>query len=93
MRAFVALRQHALNYEVLATALKNLENNTNSRFAEVDQFLDALMRQKQQQEDFEQRRRIGLKSKIKLVVEQPSAPRHGSGTTQSEAQYCGSLNL
>ena len=61
MRAFVAMRQHALNYEALATALKKLENSTNHRFAEVGKVLDALLEQKQQQENVSQRKRIGYK--------------------------------
>jgi len=61
MRAFVAMRQHALKYEALATALKTLENSTNHRFAEVSKVLDALLEQKQQQEEMDKRRRIGYK--------------------------------
>ena len=61
MRAFVAMRQHALNYKTLATALKTLENNTNHRFAEVSKVLDALLEQKQQQEEMNKRKRIGYK--------------------------------
>ena len=61
MRAFVAMRQHALNYEALATALKTLENSTNHRFAEVSKVLNALLKQKQQQENQHNRRRIGFK--------------------------------
>ena len=60
MRAFVTMRQHAQNYEALATALKKLENNTNHRFAEVGQVLDALLKQKQLQENQKQRKRIGI---------------------------------
>ena len=43
MRAFVAMRQYATNYEALAAAIKKLENSTNHRFAEVGQVLDALL--------------------------------------------------
>ncbi len=64
MRAFVAMRQHALNYEALATALKKLEGKTDHRFAEVSKVLDALLEQKQQQDDFEHRQRIGFKSML-----------------------------
>lgn len=62
IEAFVALRQYALNYEALATALKTLEGKTDYRFAEVSKVLDALLEQKQQQDDFEHRQRIGFKS-------------------------------
>ena len=61
MRAFVALRQHAMQYENLATALAQLESSTDQRFAEVGKVLDALLKQKQAQEDFSQRKRIGFK--------------------------------
>jgi len=61
MRAFVAMRQHATNYEALATAIKKLENSTNHRFAEVGQVLDALLEQKQLQENQKQRKRIGYR--------------------------------
>ena len=61
MRAFVAIRQHALNYDTLANALAELEQSTDQRFAEVAQVLDALLEQKQQQEDFANRKRIGFK--------------------------------
>ena len=63
MRAFVAIRQHAQDVDALSTALKKLENSTNHRFAEVGKVLDALLKQKQkqQQEDFKQRKRIGFK--------------------------------
>lgn len=64
MRAFVAMRQHALNYEALATALKTFEGKTDHRFAEVSKVLDALLEQKQQQDDFEHRQRIGFKSML-----------------------------
>lgn len=61
MRTFVAVRQHALNYEALENALKNLENSTNHRFAEVAKVLDVLYEKNKQQEDLNQRQRIGFK--------------------------------
>ena len=61
MRAFVAMRQYATNYEALAAAIKKLENSTNHRFAEVGQVLDALLEQKQLQENQKQRKRIGYR--------------------------------
>ena len=60
IEAFVALRQHTLNYKALAEALAELEQFTDERFAEVGQVLDALLEQKQQQEDFANRKRIGF---------------------------------
>jgi len=61
MRLFVAIRQHAQNYEALATAINKLENSTNHRFTEVGKVLDALLEQKQQQEHLNNRNRIGFK--------------------------------
>jgi hypothetical protein len=55
------MRQHATNYEALAAAIKKLENSTNHRFAEVGQVLDALLEQKQLQENQKQRKRIGYR--------------------------------
>jgi hypothetical protein len=61
MRAFVDLRQHAQNVEFLATELKKLERSTHRRFCEIGKVLDALLKQKQQQENQHNRRRIGFK--------------------------------
>ena len=61
IEAFVAMRQHATNYEALAAAIKKLENSTNHRFAEEGQVLDALLEQKQLQENQKQRKRIGYR--------------------------------
>ena len=61
IEAFVALRLHALHHEALAIAIAQLEASTDARFAEVGQVLDALVKQKQQQEDFAQRTRIGFR--------------------------------
>lgn len=47
MRAFVAMRQYAQNYQALAKALSELENSTDQRFAEIGELLDALLEQKQ----------------------------------------------
>ena len=60
IRAYVALRQHAQKVEALAAALKKLENNTHRRFSEVGKLLDALMKQKQQQENQLKRRLLVL---------------------------------
>ena len=61
VRAFVAIRQHALHYETLANALAELEKSTDQRFTEIRKVLDALLEQKQQQDDFDNRKRIGYK--------------------------------
>ena len=61
MRAFVALRQHAQKVEVLATELKKLESSTHRRFSEIGKVLDPLLKQKRQQENQHNRRRIGFK--------------------------------
>jgi len=61
IEAFVALRQHAQKVEALAAALKKLENSTHRRFSEVGKVLDALMKQKHQQDNQQHHRRIGFK--------------------------------
>ncbi len=61
IEAFVRLRQHALHHETLANALAELEQSTDQRFTEVGKVLDALLEQKQQQDDFAKRKRIGFK--------------------------------
>ena len=41
--------------------LKKLESSTHRRFSEIGKVLDALLKQKQQQENQHNRRRIGFK--------------------------------
>jgi len=61
MRAFVALRQYALNYSEIANKLNELEQQFNRQFADVYEALNYLMNDKQAREAFEVRKRIGFK--------------------------------
>lgn len=60
VRAFIALRQVALQYKELADKLASLENTHNKQFNEIYQALNFLIDKKQQEEDFHQRQRIGF---------------------------------
>ena len=62
IRTFVLLRQVALNYSELAEKIKKLEKKYNSNFNEIFKALDYLVAEKQQQEDFKNRKQIGFKS-------------------------------
>jgi len=57
MRAFVAIRQHALNYADLSSRLEELAKTTDSNFSEVFDILDELTAQKKL---YENRRPIGF---------------------------------
>lgn len=61
MRAFVQLRQFALNYSELAEEMRRLESKMNKKFVDVYQALDYLIGEKQKQEDLTKRKRIGFK--------------------------------
>lgn len=60
VRAFIALRQVALQYKELAEKLAALENTNNQQFNEIYQALHFLIDQKLKEEDFHQRQRIGF---------------------------------
>jgi len=57
MRAFVAIRQHALNYADLSSRLEELAKTTDSNFSEVFDILDELTAQKKL---YENRKPIGF---------------------------------
>ena len=61
MRAFVQLRQFALNYSELAEEMRRLESKMNKKFVDVYQALDYLFGEKQKREDLTKRKRIGFK--------------------------------
>jgi hypothetical protein len=60
VRAFIALRQVALQYKELADKLATLENTHNKHFHEIYQALNFRIDKKQKEEDFHQRQRIGF---------------------------------
>ncbi len=61
MRAFVMMRQLAVNYKELADKIGDLEQKYNKKFADVYEALDLLLQDNQAQEDFSKRNRIGFK--------------------------------
>jgi len=62
IRTFVLIRQYALNYKELETRIKKLEKKYNNNFQQIFKALDLLLMEKQEQEDFKDRKRIGFKS-------------------------------
>jgi hypothetical protein len=61
VRAFIALRQVAIQYKELAEKLAHLENTSNKQFKDIYQALNYLIDKKQKEEDFSKRERIGFK--------------------------------
>jgi len=61
MRAFVMMRQLSVNYKELSDKITKLEHKYNKKFADVYEALDLLLQDKQAQEDFNKRKRIGFK--------------------------------
>jgi hypothetical protein len=62
IRTFVTIRQYALNFKELETKIKKLEKKYNNNFQQIFKALDLLLTEKQEQEDFKNRKRIGFKS-------------------------------
>jgi len=62
IRTFVLIKQFALNYKELEAKIKNLEKKYNNNFQQVFKVLDLLLMEKQEQEDFKNRKRIGFRS-------------------------------
>lgn len=62
IRTFVVIRQYALNYKELEAKIKKLEKKYNNNFQQIFKALDLLLMEKQEQEDFKDRKRIGFKS-------------------------------
>lgn len=60
VRAFIALRQVALQYKELAERLAQLESTNNKQFKDIYQALNYLIDKKQKEEDFSKRQRIGF---------------------------------
>ena len=62
IRTFVLIRKFALNYKELEAKIKKLEKKYNNNFQQVFKVLDLLLMEKQEQEEFKNRKRIGFKS-------------------------------
>jgi len=65
IRTFVLIRQFALNYKDLQQKIMKLKKKYNANFKEIFQVLNLLLTDKQQQEDFAKRERIGFKKESK----------------------------
>ncbi len=60
VRAFIALRQVALQYKELAEKLAQLESTNNKQFKDIYHALNYLIDKKQKEDDFNKRQRIGF---------------------------------
>ena len=61
IRAFIAMKQMALQYKELAEQLAKLEKETKKQFKDIYEALNYLLQKKQKEEDFIKRERIGFK--------------------------------
>ncbi|HEY6978990.1 MAG TPA: ORF6N domain-containing protein [Chitinophagaceae bacterium] len=61
VRAFIAMKQIALQYKELAEQLAKLEKETKKQFKDIYEALNYLLQKKQKEEDFNKRERIGFK--------------------------------
>lgn len=61
MRAFVALKQFALNNKELAEKIARLERKYNRQFKDVYEALNLLLDENQNKKDWKERERIGFK--------------------------------
>ncbi len=64
VRAFVLLRQYALNHSDLTAKLKELESMYNKQFKDVYEALNYLLTKDKQRSDQNQRKQIGFKTSI-----------------------------
>ncbi len=60
MRAFVMIRQYALNYQDLAKKIEQLEETNNKQFSDIYEALNYLTNDKELQENQDQRKHIGF---------------------------------
>lgn len=70
VRAFIALRQFAINYNELAAELKDLKykvGDHDKNLQIIYTALESIMTQKQQQKSWEDRQRIGFKNKLSSI--------------------------
>ena len=61
VRAFIALREMAMNYKELAGKIEEMEKKYNKQFSNIYEVLQVLMEEKQHRDNFESRERIGFK--------------------------------
>lgn len=63
MRAFVLMRQYALSHKDLTDKLKEIETKYDKNFEDIYQAINYLIGEKEQETDFNKRKRIGYKKK------------------------------
>jgi hypothetical protein len=61
VRAFIALKQFAVNYSEVSTKLKELENRYNKQFTDVYEALNYLLKKDKQNTEQKERKKIGYK--------------------------------
>ena len=61
VRAFIALKQFALDYQGIADELKKLETKYNQQFSDVYEAIQYLLQKDQQQKEQGERKKIGYK--------------------------------
>ena len=61
MRAFVALRQWALNHQEISERLNTMEKQFGQKFNDIDQVLNYLIKKDQQQTQQTARKQVGYK--------------------------------
>ncbi len=61
VRAFVMLRQLALTYKELALKIGKMERKYNKQFADVYEALDLLLKEKEIEDEWKERKPIGYK--------------------------------
>jgi hypothetical protein len=61
MRAFVALRQWALNHQEISERLNTMEKQFGQKFTDIDQVLNYLIKKDQQLTQQVQRKQVGYK--------------------------------
>ena len=62
VRAFIALKQFALNYREISEKLRELENRYNKQFKDVYEAINYLLTKDKLETDQNQRKRIGFKN-------------------------------
>jgi phage regulator Rha-like protein len=62
VRAFIALKQFALNYKEISEKLKELENKYNKQFKDVYEAINYLLQKDKQETEQKERKRIGFKT-------------------------------
>jgi len=60
MRAFVMIRQYALNYQDLTKKIEQLEQSNNKQFSDIYEALNYLTNDNESQENADQRKQIGF---------------------------------